>query len=98
MAKPETMETLRAELKASADGGAGLLELLDQLQTANRRFGRRSRLSDDELDELSLYCWMLQTSKPRELVSERADELWGSLRAGTPTGRQRFRRRARTPG
>jgi hypothetical protein len=89
MASEETKAALREELKLSSDQGAGLVELLDQVQTSNRRLGRRSRLSREQVDELSLYCWTLQSSQPNRLVWDRSSDLWGSMRTNAPTRRRR---------
>jgi hypothetical protein len=70
------------------------VELLDHLQASNNRLGRWEKLSEEERDELSLYCWSLQTSEPPALIADRANAIWGNLGPGAP-GRQRFRRRPR---
>ena len=49
---------MRDKLKARADEDATLPELFDYLETQNRGLGRR-RLSDEQHDELSIYCWAL---------------------------------------
>ena len=64
------------------------MELLACLHEANRQLGRSRRLSDDQLDELSLYCWTLQRSKPTGVLWGRARELWG----GAPRARPGLRR------
>jgi hypothetical protein len=61
---------------------------------SNRRLGRR-RLSDHQLDELSLYCWTLQRSNPTGLLWGRARELWGGSRRGAASADSPSRRRAR---
>jgi hypothetical protein len=60
-----TIAELQRELKELSDQGAGLAELLDELQRhqGNRRFGRRERLTKVQLDGLSRYCWSLQAAK-----------------------------------
>jgi hypothetical protein len=80
------------ELKAQADEGAGLAELLNYLHAANRRLSRGRRLTDDELDELSLYCWRLQQNNPTGLLWGRGRELWGASRRGAATVGSRPRR------
>ena len=95
MASDQTKQRLRRELQRGADRGAGLIELLDHVEASNARLGRWEKLSREERDELSLYCWALQTSRPSSLVSARAETMWGSLKA-TPNarGRRRFARRS----
>jgi hypothetical protein len=51
----------------------------------NRRFGRSRRLTEEQLDELSLYCWTLQRTNPTGLLWGRARELWGASRRGEAT-------------
>ena len=70
------MAALRRDLQARSEGGAGLAELLSYLKGKNRRLGPR-RLSDEQFDELSLYCWALQAGNPKGLLWGRARELWG---------------------
>jgi hypothetical protein len=73
-----TIAELRRELRDLSDQGAGIAELLDELQRRNgRRFGRRRLLSKAEFDELSRYCWSLQQAKPNGLLWGRAREMWG---------------------
>jgi hypothetical protein len=67
---------LKRELKDLSDQGAGIAELLDVLQRRRRRFGRR-RLTKNQLDELSRYCWSLQQAKPNGMLWGRAREMWG---------------------
>jgi hypothetical protein len=64
MATEKLKAALQHELAAHADRGAGLAELLDHLHGGNSRLARRNRLSEDQLDELSLYCWSLQRKEP----------------------------------
>jgi hypothetical protein len=74
---------LQRELKQLSDQGAGIAELLDEIQQrGGRRFGRRRRrLTRVQLDQLSRYCWSLQQSKPNGLLWGRARELWGDSSA-----------------
>ena len=66
MAREETTVALRRGARGVAgDAGAGILELLEHLQTGNRRLARRDRLSREQLEELSLYCWTLKSTAPR---------------------------------
>jgi hypothetical protein len=91
-----TKEALARELKVRSDQGAGVAELLEQLQKRrSRRFGRRG-LTREELDELSRYCWTLQQDKPSGLLWGRAREIWGesqlrTTRLGTGSGRRAAR-------
>lgn len=91
----ETKDRLRRELKESADRGAGLVELLDYLETSGSRLGRWDRLSNDERDELSLYCWSLKTSNRRSLIWDRASAMWGSFKTTSASGRRRPDRRSK---
>src|SRR5436853_608856 len=65
---------LRRELTDLSDQGAGIAELLDELQRRRRRFSRR-RLTKNQLDELSRYCWSLQQAKSNGLLWGRAREM-----------------------
>jgi hypothetical protein len=94
IASESTRVAIQRELQDCSDGGAGLVELLGHLHTFNRDLGRRDRLSDDQLDELSLYCWTLQRESATDQLWGRARELWGSTRI-TSRGRPALRRRAR---
>jgi hypothetical protein len=58
MASEKLKAVLQRELETHADRGMGLAELLDYLHASNRRFARRNKLSDEQLDELSLWCWV----------------------------------------
>jgi hypothetical protein len=95
MARMETKDRLRRELKEGADRGAGLVELLDYLETSGSRLGRWDRLSNDERDELSLYCWSLKTSNKRSLIWDRASAMWGSFKNTSASGRRRPDRRSK---
>ncbi len=88
------MAALRRDLQARSEGGAGLAELLSYLKGKNRRLGPR-RLSDEQFDELSLYCWALQAGNPKGLLWGRARELWGGSRLGPPRAGQGSSRRPR---
>jgi hypothetical protein len=87
------MAALRRELQARSEGGAGLAELLSYLKRSNKRLGRR--LSDAQRDELSLYCWRLQSENPTGLLWGRARELWGGSRTSLPRGEAGASRRPR---
>jgi hypothetical protein len=94
MASAKTKDRLRRELKEGADQGAGLVELLDHLEASGSRLGRWDRLSTEERDELSLYCWSLKTSEPSSMISDRASTIWGSLGTGPAARRRRGVRRS----
>jgi hypothetical protein len=94
MASRETKERLKRELRESSERGAGLVELLDHLEASGSRLGRWDRLSRDERDELSLYCWSLKTSAPSTLISDRSNALWGRFRTTKPASRRRPERRS----
>jgi hypothetical protein len=94
MASEQTKQRLRRELQRGADGGAGLVELLDHLEATNGRLGRWEKLSKEERDDLSLYCWSLKTSKPNTFISNRAETMWGSFKSTATSGRRRFSRRS----
>ena len=93
MASRETKDKLRRELKEGAERGAGLVELLDHLEMSGSRLGRWNRLSSDERDELSLYCWSLKTNEPSSLIVDRASAMWGRFAATSGSGRRRSERR-----
>jgi len=95
MATPEKRARLRDELEDFSGRGAGLVELLEHLHASNRGLGRRDRLSDDELDELSLYCWTLQRKQANGVLWGRARELWGGLGTSPEPARPRTRPRSR---
>jgi hypothetical protein len=94
IASETTLAAIQRELQDCSDGGAGLVELLGHLHSLRRDLGRRDRLSDEQLDELSLYCWTLQRDSANDQLWGRARELWGGARI-TSRGRPGFRRRAR---
>jgi hypothetical protein len=94
MAREETKERLRRELKEGAGRGAGLVELLDHLESSGSRLGRWDRLSTEERDELSLYCWSLKTSEPSTMIWDRASAMWGSFKSTASPGRRRPDRRS----
>jgi hypothetical protein len=69
MATERTLVATEDELTAHAARGASLGELLDHVDRRNRQLGRGS-FSEEQDDELQLYCWMIY--KRRSLGS-----LWG---------------------
>ena len=58
MATEAIRAAVQGELKARAEEGATLAELLDEIDAQNLRLGKR-RLSREQLEELWLYCWAL---------------------------------------
>ena len=81
---------VQRELEALSRQGAGVAELLDQVQKHKRRFGR-GRISKTEFDELSRYCWTLQQRKPTGLLWGKARELWGGAAVSRPQTPARVR-------
>jgi hypothetical protein len=72
MATEQTRAAMRDELRRLAEGGAALAELVAHLDDRDRRLGR-GRLSEEQCDELQLYCWALH--------KERSGGLWGTVGA-----------------
>lgn len=72
MATHQTRAAIRQELTRLAEGGATLAALLDHLDDQDRRLGRGS-LTEEQCDELQLYCWALH--------KQRSDELWDTVGA-----------------
>ena len=62
MATAQMRAAVQYELRALADYGATFGELLDHLDEQSGRLGS-SRLSDDQEEELQLYCWALHHCK-----------------------------------
>jgi hypothetical protein len=54
MATSQTQAAAERELEALADYGATLGELLDHIEEQNDRLGS---FSDDQEEELQVYCW-----------------------------------------
>lgn len=65
------------------------------MKASNRRLPRGRKLTEEQLDELSLYCWTLQQSNPTGVLWGRARELWGRSQLGAARGGSALRRRAR---
>ncbi len=76
MVTAQTMAAAQHELRALADYGATLGELLDHLDEQNRRPG--SSFSEDQEDELQFYCWGLHKCKSSGLTFG-AIRVWGTL-------------------
>ena len=62
MATAQMRATVQHELWALAGYDATLAELLDHLDERNDAFGG-NRFSDDQEEELQLYCWALHHRK-----------------------------------
>jgi hypothetical protein len=77
MATAETIDSAQLELSALADYGATFPELLDHLDVQNRRLGR-SGFSDDQEEELQLWCWALQKSHSSGARSG-PTQVWGGF-------------------
>jgi hypothetical protein len=77
MATAETIGATRRELTAQADYGAGFGELIDQLDEQNRRLGR-SGFSDEQEEELQLFCWALRKGQSSGVRSGPA-RVWEGL-------------------
>jgi hypothetical protein len=76
MVTTQVSDSARRELRAFADDGATLAELLGHLDEQGRRLG--SNFSDDQEDELQLYCWALHKCRSSGLVLG-ATGGWGDL-------------------
>ena len=76
MVTTQTNASAQRELRALADEGATLAELLGNLDEQSRQLG--SSFSDDQEEELQLYCWALQKCRSSGLVFG-ATEVWGDL-------------------
>jgi hypothetical protein len=62
MATAQMRAAVQHELRALADYDATLAELLDHLEERNEAFGG-NRFSNDQEEELQLYCWALRHCK-----------------------------------
>jgi hypothetical protein len=69
MATENIRVATQVELAARAERGATLGQLLDHLNTRKREL-RGGRFSDEQDDELQLYCWMVYERRSRGV-------LWG---------------------
>jgi hypothetical protein len=67
MATAQMRAAVQYELRALADYDATLAELLDHLDERNDGFGG-NRFSDDQEEELQLYCWALRHCKSTGLT------------------------------
>ena len=73
MANAQTTAAMRQGLRGLSDGGASFAELLDHLGEENRRLAKS--FSDDQEEELELYCWALQKAQSSGV-------LWGATVPG----------------
>ena len=87
-----TRARLRRELEACAEQGAGLGELLEHLHANARDLSRRDKLTNNQLDELSLLCWKLARNEANGMLFGRARELWGGGKLAAAGREHRFRR------
>jgi hypothetical protein len=62
MATAQAKAAVQHELRALSDYGATLGELLEHLDEQNGTL-RRGMLSDDQEEELQLYCWALNNCR-----------------------------------
>jgi hypothetical protein len=89
MASEKITAALRDELETDANRGAGILELVEHLHASNRQLARRDRLTRDQLDELSLFCWTLKSTRSTRLMWDRSDGIWSRLATSQSTRRRR---------
>jgi hypothetical protein len=73
MSTEQTAAAMRQELRALSGYGATLAELLDYLGERKLRL-RRDGFSDDQEEELQLYCWALHKGRS-------SGPLWGRATA-----------------
>jgi hypothetical protein len=85
MPTEQTAAAMRQELSALSGYGATLAELFDYLGEQNRRLGRNG-LSDDQEEELQLYCWALHKSQSSGALWGRATVGGGTVGGGTVGG------------
>jgi hypothetical protein len=76
-ATERTRAATQDELTARAKGGATLAELLDHLDKQNRQLGGSS-FSDEQDEQLQLYCWALRKRQSSGLLWGEA-KVWGFL-------------------
>jgi hypothetical protein len=77
MVTAQTSASAQRELRALTDDGATLAELLGHLDEQRRQLGGSS-FSDDQEEELQLYCWALHKCRSSGLVLGEA-AVWGDL-------------------
>jgi hypothetical protein len=76
-ASEKTRAATEGELTACAESGATLAELLDHLDQQNRRLGS-SGFSEEQDEQLRLYCWALDKRRSSGLLWGQA-RMWGTL-------------------
>jgi hypothetical protein len=76
-ATEQTRVATQDELTARAENGATLAALLDHLDKQNRQLGR-SGFSDEQDEQLQLYCWALHKRQSSGLLRGEAN-VWGFL-------------------
>jgi hypothetical protein len=74
-ATEQTRAATQDDLTARAEGGATLAALLDHLDKQNRQLGS-SRFSDEQDEQLQLYCWALHKRQSSGLLWGQAG-VWG---------------------
>jgi hypothetical protein len=75
-----TVEELKQKLRVLSDEGAGIAELLDEVEKWNqpRRFKiRRRGFTIVQIEDLRRYSWGLQSAKPNGMLWGEARGLWG---------------------
>jgi hypothetical protein len=77
MATEQRRAAIQGELRDLSDCGATLPELLNHLEEQDRLNGR-SRFSDDQEEELQLYCWALHKGQSSGLLVGQS-RAWGGL-------------------
>jgi hypothetical protein len=76
-ATEQTRAATQDELTARAEGGATFAALLDHLDKQNRQLGSR-RFSNEQDEQLQLYCWALHKRQSSGLLLGKA-RVWGYL-------------------
>jgi hypothetical protein len=76
MATAQVVAAAEDELRARADYGATHSELLDNLDEQDRRLGSGG-FSDDQMEELQLYCWSFPKCESSGLLFG-VTRVWGT--------------------
>ena len=79
MATEQRSAAIHQELDALSDYGAKLSELLNDLAQEQNRLNRGSRFSDDQEEELQLYCWGLHKGRSSGVLSRQGCVYGGDL-------------------
>ena len=77
MATEQLRIQVQRELRTRASEGGTLPELLDHLDNRNRRLSEGG-FSDEQYEELQLYCWALKKRQSSGLLWGQA-RVWGTL-------------------